>query len=146
MKYGIFSLLFFASFLQFSVYLYAHAPFFDYAKVNSWCSQMDLSTQELQLLKSYLDVGKELSQDCVNDSHFIDTAQGRTLQRKLDEIVGTFMQYPALKNTFIQLVKLIKEELEQNIHEHKNGVKRRYRLMIMIYEACLQCVQKKLQQ
>lgn len=137
----IFFLLFFVSFLFCS----AHAPILNYEKINVWCAQVNLSKSELQSFANYLEVGKELSQACAKDPHFINSEQGKELQQQMDAMVEEFMKDTALKDVFQRFIVLVKEELEENVHEHKNTVKRNYRLMVMIYEGCLRCVQQKLQ-
>ncbi len=126
---------------------YAHAPIFDYAKINAWCDFIKLSKTELTLFQSYLKDGKELAEHCIHDRYFVDSPQGKSLQKNMDQLVHEFLKIAQLKVAFQYLVVLVREELSQNIHEqNKDKVKRNYRLLAMIFDACLNCVQEKISQ
>lgn len=131
--------------LVFFVQIYAHAPIFDYTQINTWCDFIKLSKAELTLFQSYLKDGKELAEQCSHDPHFVNSPQGKGLQNNMDELVQQFLKDAQLKEVFQYFVELVREELAQNIHEqNKDKVKRNYRLLAMVFDACLDCIQDKL--
>ena len=121
---------------------YAHAPVVNYEKIDAWCQGINLANAELQPLQEYLMNGKTLMQACSQDPDFINSDQGKKLLAIMDDCIQAFMKNDALKNAFQYFVILTKEELAEN---PSNSVKKGYRLLTMIYEGCLHCVNDKIQ-
>lgn len=124
-----------------------HKPFINYEEIATWCSHLALTHTELKIMSSYLQLVKQLGQECSKDLGWINSASGKDLEAKIDYEVNEIMKYPALAVSFREFTFLIKKELEQNneVYTLKNKTKNYYTVLALVADGCIMCVQKKLE-
>ena len=136
-------------FLFFGFSLHAHHPILNYLQIKQWCDTINnLQQSDLLLWQNYLVLGKEFAEMCTKNTYCATTDEGKALQKRIDDAVHKIFQQSSLQKIFRTFVDLVKAELalnQENEYTGQHQVKINFKVLALVCEGCLQCVNERLQ-
>jgi hypothetical protein len=114
-------------------------PIIDYVKINQWCSQMNLTDSEQNILKNYFQATKLLAQNCIKNHHWLHSQEGKSLENELNGLADEIMKNQNLVPAFQQFELVLKEEIEQKNHG-ENQHTFYYTILELVADGCLACL------